>query len=513
MDFADIPVLSDFLEVAALDRYAELPGEWSVAVADVRVRRPRSVRDVTRTSTCFAVTAIAAMVNAVRPLRIPFVFGGDGASFCVPPLAVPATRNALAAVRTLGRDVFGLDLRIGLVPVSTLLARGVRVLVANFRSSPTCIQVGLRGRWNVARGTPGEGSGRRPGLWRRGIRGGRGLQRFGVPMERDRQSAWRNRRTVGPGDGWESRNDARIYHAAIAAVEAAYGGARRSHPVSEDHLELGRVPLRFCGEIGVRTYGKGLPSRALYGMKIRVEQTLGRFLLKTGLNFGGANWGRYRGEVVQNTDHRKFDDTLRILLSGTAAERQALEAWLDQRHAAGLLAHGMQVSSSSLMTCLIGDRSAGDHIHFVDGASGGYALAAVDLKRRLGSAQGSQPCARYQSSVWRRPDFRSVGQLNPVRSFRGVASQVSASARNSPYFVTAQNTGPARHLGCEILSDTERIQAHRGMRSLLARTPSSPATSSPNSRLVASVGSATKKDCPAAPGAVGNALARARSGA
>ena len=36
------------------------------------------------------------------------------------------------------------------------------------------------------------------------IRGGRGLQRFGVPMERDRQSAWRNRRTVGPGDGWES---------------------------------------------------------------------------------------------------------------------------------------------------------------------------------------------------------------------------------------------------------------------------------------------------------------------
>ncbi|MFO1458872.1 MAG: DUF3095 domain-containing protein [Verrucomicrobiota bacterium] len=391
MDFADIPVLSDFLEVAALDRYAELPGEWSVAVADVRgstaAIRAGRYKDVN----LLAVTAIAAMVNAVRPLRIPFVFGGDGASFCVPPLAVPATRNALAAVRTLGRDVFGLDLRIGLVPVSTLLARGVRVLVANFRSSPTCIQsVFAGGGMSLAERLvkdPVEGP-----VY--------GVEESGAAADcsglecRWNEIASPHGETVAllvQATAGNPRNDARIYHAAIAAVEAAYGGARRSHPVSEDHLELGRGAAAVRGEIGVRTYGKGLPSRALYGMKIRVEQTLGRFLLKTGLNFGGVNWGRYRGEVVQNTDHRKFDDTLRILLSGTAAERQALEAWLDQRHAAGLLAYGMQVSSSSLMTCLIGDRSAGDHIHFVDGASGGYALAAVDLKRRLGSLKEANP--------------------------------------------------------------------------------------------------------------------------
>jgi hypothetical protein len=36
------------------------------------------------------------------------------------------------------------------------------------------------------------------------------------------------------------------------------------------------------------------------------------------------------------------------------------------------------------MTCLIFQREGG-HVHFVDGANGGYTLAAIELKRRLKS--------------------------------------------------------------------------------------------------------------------------------
>lgn len=391
MDFADIPVLTDFLEVAALDRYAELPADWSVAVADVRgstaAIRAGRYKDVN----LLAVTAIASLVNAVRPLRIPFVFGGDGASFCVPPSAVPATRGALAAVRTLGRDVFGLDLRIGLVPVSTLLARGRRVLVANFQSSPTCIQsVFAGGGMSLAERLvkdPVEGP-----VY--------GVEESAASADcsglecRWNEIASPHGETVAllvQATGGDPRSDAGIYHAAIAAVDAAYGGAQRSHPVSADRLDLGRGGAAVHGEVAVRTYRRGMPHRTLYAMKVRAEQILGRVLMRTGLNFAGVNWGRYREEVIQNTDRRKFDDTLRIVLSGTAAERQTLEAWLDRRHAAGQLAYGLHVAPSALMTCLIGDRSAGDHIHFVDGANGGYALAAVDLKRRLGSIRKSSP--------------------------------------------------------------------------------------------------------------------------
>ncbi|MBL9175231.1 MAG: DUF3095 domain-containing protein [Verrucomicrobiales bacterium] len=385
MDFADIPMFADFLEVTALDRYAELPADWAVAVADVRgstaaIREGR-YKDVN----LLAVSAIAAMVNAVKPVRIPFVFGGDGASFCVPPSSATATRHALASVRTLGRDVFGLDLRIGLVPVSTLLARGRRVLVANFRSSPTCVQsVFAGGGMSLAERLvkdPAEGAAYAVA--------GTDASADCTGLEcRWNEIASPHGETVAllvQATGGNPRADSDIYHSAIAAVSGAYGDAQRSHPVSLDHLVLGRGPAAVRGEVAVRTHHRGGMGRILYGMKVRAEQMLGRVLLKTGARFAGVDWGRYREEVIHNTDHRKFDDTLRLLLSGTAGEREALEAWMAQQHAAGRLAYGLHVAPSALMTCLIGDRSAGDHIHFVDGAHGGYALAAVDLKRRLGS--------------------------------------------------------------------------------------------------------------------------------
>lgn len=386
MTFADIPVLTDFLDVAELDRYVELPDDWSVAVADVEGSTAAIQAGRYKDVNLLGVTAIAAMVNAVKPLRIPFVFGGDGASFCVPPSAVPATRDALASVRTLGRDVFGMALRIGLVPVSTLRARGKRVLVANFRSSPTCTQAVFAGGgmslaerlvkdpldgvcYDIAESDASADCGGLECRWSE------------IASPHGEIVALLVQATTG-----DPQADAAIYHAAIAVIDAAYGGPHRSHPVSSVQLDLARGAAGIRGEIAVRTYRWGSVHRTLYGMKVRVEQVVGRFLMGAGLRFAGVDWGNYKNEIVNNTDRRKFDDTLRLVLSGTAAERQMLEAWLEKRHSAGQLAYGLHVASSALMTCLIGDRSAGDHIHFVDGADGGYALAAVDLKRRLHSS-------------------------------------------------------------------------------------------------------------------------------
>ncbi len=116
---------------------------------------------------------------------------------------------------------------------------------------------------------------------------------------------------------------------------------------------------------------------------MRTQVALGRLLMATRMRFVGVDWGCYKGEVVANTDRRKFDDTLRVVLAGSSAQRSALEAWLVERHGRGDLVYGLHVAGAALMTCLIGDRQAGEHLHFVDAAGGGYALAAVDLKRRL----------------------------------------------------------------------------------------------------------------------------------
>ena len=46
------------------------------------------------------------------------------------------------------------------------------------------------------------------------------------------------------------------------------------------------------------------------------------------------------------------------------------------------LFYGIQISDSALMTCMVFDRKD-RHLHFVDGASGGYALAAKQMKGQL----------------------------------------------------------------------------------------------------------------------------------
>ena len=39
-------------------------------------------------------------------------------------------------------------------------------------------------------------------------------------------------------------------------------------------------------------------------------------------------------------------------------------------------------SKEALMTCLVFDRQ-NQHVHFIDGGDGGYALAAKELKKRM----------------------------------------------------------------------------------------------------------------------------------
>ena len=45
--------------------------------------------------------------------------------------------------------------------------------------------------------------------------------------------------------------------------------------------------------------------------------------------------------------------------------------------------YGIHKSKQALMTCMVFSASENQHIHFIDGADGGYALAAVKLKAQM----------------------------------------------------------------------------------------------------------------------------------
>jgi hypothetical protein len=93
-------------------------------------------------------------------------------------------------------------------------------------------------------------------------------------------------------------------------------------------------------------------------------------------------------EFLQNTDFQKFDDALRMVRDMSKDETQKLDRYLQDRFVEGKLAYGMHISDDALITCMVKSYE-GDHVHFVDGADGGYALAAKQLKAQLKTLRGA----------------------------------------------------------------------------------------------------------------------------
>ncbi|MCH7564206.1 MAG: DUF3095 family protein [Gemmatimonadetes bacterium] len=120
----------------------------------------------------------------------------------------------------------------------------------------------------------------------------------------------------------------------------------------------------------------------LYPLVQRFEVIVGWILMRFGVEFRGVQWATYKGDLVANTDFRKFDGCLRLVLAGEEVQRRELEGYLEGLRQEGEAAYGLHVSRAALITCLI-ERRQGAHFHFVDAAEGGYALAARALKQSL----------------------------------------------------------------------------------------------------------------------------------
>lgn len=107
-----------------------------------------------------------------------------------------------------------------------------------------------------------------------------------------------------------------------------------------------------------------------------------RVLFWTGATFKG--WFSAEGyvqELSANTDFQKFDDMIRMVRDCSREQKESVLKYLEEQRRAGRLYYGAHFSNEALMTCLVFQLD--NHIHFVDGGGGGYALAAKQLKAQI----------------------------------------------------------------------------------------------------------------------------------
>ena len=370
--YGGIPVFRGFGRLMDPKLYSPLPDDWSIGVADI-VESTRAIAEARYKAVNMAgASVIAAVANALEGREFPFVFGGDGASFAVSPENLDRAREALAASATWVEESLNLVMRVALVPVAAVRAQGLDVRVARFGPSPNLSYAmfsggGLgwaeaamkRGEFAVAKAPPGT----QPDLT------GLSCRFEEIPSARGLILSV----LVVPTRSADPAGFRRLIEDVVTLVERSPDAGR---PVPS-----GGPPLRWPPA------GADFEARAARGgslLKRRVTvlgYTLFAYLvMRFGISVGGFIPQTYLQQVVANSDFRKYDDGLRMILDCTPELERALAQRLAEAAAAGIARYGLHRQDAAMMTCFTPSAVRSDHVHFIDGARGGYASAATALK-------------------------------------------------------------------------------------------------------------------------------------
>lgn len=83
--------------------------------------------------------------NLYKNLELPFLFGGDGITFLIPGSLAEPLRSILADTRKKVHDLFSLELRVAMIPVSEIYKQGKKLSLGKFAVSDRFSQAILMG--------------------------------------------------------------------------------------------------------------------------------------------------------------------------------------------------------------------------------------------------------------------------------------------------------------------------------------------------------------------------------
>jgi hypothetical protein len=374
--FEGLQVFAQFEGVTDPAYYRSLPDDWLLATSDIVGSTKAIAAGRYKAVNMAGASVISAIVNTLGQRELPFVFGGDGAVVAVPGSAEEKTRQALAAVQTLVAEELQLTLRAAIVPMRVIKANGYDVRVAKFQAGEEAFYAMFTGggtSWaekEMKAGryvVPPDAPGTRPDLT--------GLSCRWNPIE-TRHGEILSVIAI-PGPAGKGEEFAQLVADIISFAE---NQERGGHPIAAEGPRVAFSSKGFDIEARISAAkGHRLRRRAVILWECLLIAALNALNLRAGRFDARA----YRRDVAQNSDFRKFDDGLKMTVDLSAAQSLQIEERLEAASRKHICVYGLHRQNSAIITCIVPSPLTRDHMHFIDGASGGYTMAASQLRTKL----------------------------------------------------------------------------------------------------------------------------------
>jgi len=375
--YSELPVnkmsVSDL--VADKSLFSQVPEDWHVLVADIK-NSSLAIKDGKHNEVNLVATgSIIAVLNIVsaQNISVPFFFGGDGATILVPSKYLKSAMSALEKHRENTLKNFGFELKIGHISVEEIYRNKVELIIARAEINdifniPVVLGDGLQYAENLIKNEDP--------LKKENFRTDQlPLNLNGMECKWDKIRPPEESQEVvslivtGCGD----QDPSKIFSEVLKAIDEIYGSQKRRKPISIKRLRLKAGFQKINSEM----HAKLGRFDAFYFLKNLMKANYGKFYLKN-----SKAGKRYLQNLVELTDTLTIDGRINTVITGTSEQRISLISYLDHLERTNRIKYGLYVSQESVMSCYVRDMGTKGHIHFVDGAGGGYTRAANSLKKK-----------------------------------------------------------------------------------------------------------------------------------
>lgn len=362
--YKDLLSFNTFNGVFNLENYKNAPEDWLIVISDIKGSTEAIGKGKYKDVNLIGAGCIAAIKKLGA---YPFVFGGDGASFLIPPTIKDIFINELQAIQNSARDRFNLDLRIGVVPVRDVLKES-ELKVAKFEITKNTFVAkfaggGLELADSMIKNNPN----------------------YIIKSAHENQSSF-----DGLSCRWkpiESTNgmiltlivkssNFSLYKSVQAKIDKIVGEDDNDfNPLKIDTMKYLPLFTMFRQE---KDYEKTFLSKGFVSRYIEI--IFAYLIFKVFRKIQPKFFRDYSESMKAHSDFRKFDDCLRMVIDCSHADFTKI---ISELRNIENIKFGFHCSHTALMTCLVEGLKQGEHIHFIDGGDGGYTSAAAMLKREI----------------------------------------------------------------------------------------------------------------------------------